>query len=487
MYKKRITKWGFNKKLKKTDVDSIVKQQQFGKLQGQSSDVLVRGRSVPMHRLRRYLDRRPDLFQRVIGQNEAGFYTYYVHNQPNLSINGSLLRSSTSLRALENILQAARDYTRACLTGPNPVWIKTENSGCYSRKLSVLQEYRDSRFGATVDVGPKYSLEEIFDQIPHLLAAESPGLLRDMLGLSCRFTQSNRIELQRILSKYLAQMSNIKLGHSHPITLIWVTFTKTTECNVITSFQKVLEIILDEQLEFLGPCNFLTVSTLLESLHASRLLIEGDYGGKLDSLDKWLLKHQNRADLHKAPWLRLSMIRLAASQYCTQGRYDDAEDTLLALQRDKSFCRSLPIYPGLHALIRSALAEIRWYKGDFIYAEAAYRSAFQTPGLPAIDRAIYRQFLEDFISATRRKEESKSSLRNDIELSSNGPVFQLPEGPIFGSSETATGTQAMPSHEPDEGPDRLCLNVYQEQIRAQLMSKRRLTYYHFNHRPAPSA
>lgn len=378
MYKKRITKWGFDKKLKKTDVDMILSRHPTNTLAGNHADILVRGRAIPPKRLQRYLRRHRELFQGPLNYDNTQPDGFYTHPQL-YPINSVVIGPSGSLKALENILKAARDYTRGCLTGPNPIWIKTDDGGCCSRRPNLKQKFRDCRY-SLIHECPDYRLEGTFGRIAEFMASESPGFLRDMLRLSCYFMDVDRPELLNILSTYLAQISTIQLGAGHPVALIWDQLVKSPECNTKASLRRVLEVILAEQLENLGPGNYLTISTfreLVRSQGADRSPVE-----QCDQVNNWISAHQSR--LYHSPALailELTMSNLAVAKHPSCQRIDDVGIALLALEKDQRLCHYLRGAPHDLARLRSTLAMIRLEKGQLPYARATYRLDIETPGM----------------------------------------------------------------------------------------------------------
>ncbi|KAI1185195.1 Clr5 domain-containing protein [Nemania serpens] len=278
MYKKRIRVWHFSKKLEEDDVLEVLQQKLERKAAGETShNLVIRGRVVRNQRLRRFLERRPEVLNRLqvnpdllvsIGSPSSSYGVPTVVPR---------VRSlSPESRNTEMTLSAVRDYIRECAGGPNAPW--TWASGAYSSRRRETMDLRSSRADMFQAVDEFYCLQASIDaerppkvvfqllnstlnRLSGAIKMELPDLVFQMIEI-LQHPWSNHPDLSRIFRRHVADLGVVHLGINHPLSILWIQMLREHDRNSVRLSHDILELLLQELLMSMGPHHHLTCVAL---------------------------------------------------------------------------------------------------------------------------------------------------------------------------------------------------------------------------------
>ncbi|KAI1423401.1 Clr5 domain-containing protein [Xylaria sp. FL1777] len=271
MYKKRIRAWHFSKKLEEDDVLEVLQQKLEKKAAGESShNLVIRGRVVRNQRLRRFLERRPDVLARLQAHSGSGA-SIGSPSSYGIPTEVPRVRSlSPESRNMEQTLSAVRDYVRS------PLWI-TDRGDVY-RNVELIDP-RASRTDMLQAVDEFYWLQTSIDnkqppkvifqlanstlnRLSSVIRAELPDFFFQMLEI-LQHPWSNHTELSRIFRRHVAELAVVHLGRNHPMSILWIHLLREeNDDSSSRTLQDVLELLLQELLMSKGPQNHLTCVAL---------------------------------------------------------------------------------------------------------------------------------------------------------------------------------------------------------------------------------
>ncbi|KAI1110686.1 Clr5 domain-containing protein [Nemania sp. NC0429] len=278
MYKKRIRVWHFSKKLEEDDVLEVLQQKLERKAAGETShNLVIRGRVVRNQRLRRFLERRPEVLNRLQVNPDLLVSIGSPSSSYGVPTTVPRVRSlSPESRNMEMTLSAVRDYVRECAGGPNAPW--TWASGAYTSRRREAMDLRSSRADMFQAVDEFYCLQasidgdrppkEVFqllnstlNRLSGAIKMELPDLVFQMLEI-LQHPWSNHPELSRIFRRHVADLGVVHLGINHPLSILWIHMLREHDRNSVRLSHDILELLLQELLISMGPHHHLTCVAL---------------------------------------------------------------------------------------------------------------------------------------------------------------------------------------------------------------------------------
>ncbi|TGJ82643.1 hypothetical protein E0Z10_g6121 [Xylaria hypoxylon] len=272
MYKKRIRAWHFSKKLEEDDVLEVLQQKLERKAAGESShNLVIRGRIVRNQRLRRFLERRPDVLARLQAHPDSGGS---AGSSPSSSYGAPteiprVHSLSPESRDMEQTLFAVRDYVRS------PLWI-TEGGGTprsveiidlSASRTSMLQAV-DEFYCLQTSIDSKKAPKVIFqllnstlNRLSGVIRAEQPDFFFQMIEI-LEHPWSNHPELSQIFRRHVAELAIVHLGRNHPMSVLWIHMLRQSDGNSNRISHNVLELLVQELLRSKGPQDHLTCAAL---------------------------------------------------------------------------------------------------------------------------------------------------------------------------------------------------------------------------------
>ncbi|KAI2639277.1 Clr5 domain-containing protein [Xylaria nigripes] len=269
MYKKRIRAWHFTKKLEEDAVLEVLQQKLQKKAAGEIS---IRGRVVRNQRLRRFLERRPDVLARL--QMQIGSPSSCREVAAEVPRVRSL---SPEFRNMENTLTAVRHYIRECTIGPDASWFWIP--GGYTSRRGGITDLRSSRLYMFQAIDEFYCLQaaidndrpsnEIFqllnstlNRLSGAIRMELPDLFFQMIEV-LQHTWSGHTELSDIFRRHIAELAVVHLGRNHPVSILWIHILREQQygCSFGVS-QNVLDMLLQEMVMSMGSEDHLTCVAL---------------------------------------------------------------------------------------------------------------------------------------------------------------------------------------------------------------------------------
>ncbi|KAI0203387.1 Clr5 domain-containing protein [Astrocystis sublimbata] len=273
MYKKRIRAWHFSKKLEEDDVLEVLQQKLERKAAGEAShDLVIRGRVVRNQRLRRFLERRPEVLDRLQAHPDALISVSSPSSSYGVPAEVPRVRAlSPESRTMELTMLSVRDYMRECALGP-AAWTWTQN-GYTSRRIGST-DLRGSRVQMLRAVDEFYCLQASIDDekpskeifklvnstLNHLnvaIKAELPDFIFQMIEI-LQHPWSRHPELSRIFRRHVVELGVVHLGVNHPLSVLWMNMLKENDENSLRLTHNVLEVMLQELLKSKGPQGHLT-------------------------------------------------------------------------------------------------------------------------------------------------------------------------------------------------------------------------------------
>ncbi|GAW21297.1 hypothetical protein ANO14919_108160 [Xylariales sp. No.14919] len=273
MYKKRIRAWHFSKKLEEDDVLEVLQQKLEKKAAGESSHSLViRGRVVRNQRLRRFLERRPDVLARLQALPDSG---EFIGSSPTPSYAPvemeipKIISLSPESRDMEQTLSAVRDYVRS------PLWIA--DGGDTPRRVEVI-DLRAARTNMLQAVDEFYWLQSSIDnkrppkvifqllnstlnRLNGAIRAEQPDFFFQMIEM-LEHPWSSHPELSQIFRRHVAELAVVHLGRNHPMSILWIHLLRESDGGSNRISNNVLELLVSELLRYKGPQDHLTCAAL---------------------------------------------------------------------------------------------------------------------------------------------------------------------------------------------------------------------------------
>ncbi|KAI1124205.1 Clr5 domain-containing protein [Nemania abortiva] len=319
MYKKRIRAWHFSKKLEEGDVLEVLEHKIEKREAGETShNLVIRGRVVRNQRLRRFLERRPDVLVRLQVHPDSLASISSHSSSYGVPTEVPRVRSlSPESRNLELTLSAVRDYIQVRAIGAN-AW--TWAPGGYTAPArgntpptQAIIESKNSRIDMLRAVDEFYLLQDSIDNkgapkdiFQHLnstlnllngaMRAELPDLIFQMIEI-LQHPWSNHPELARIFRKHVADLGAVHLGKEHPLSILWLNMLGGDENNSVRLTHDVLEMVLQELLMTMGPQDPLTCVALDYVL---RFIIQSqDAITSWKRFNRWLTAYPKWDDLPK--------------------------------------------------------------------------------------------------------------------------------------------------------------------------------------------
>ncbi|KAJ8132350.1 hypothetical protein O1611_g1275 [Lasiodiplodia mahajangana] len=284
MYKKRIRAWHFSKKLEEGDVLEVLEHRIERKEAGESShNLVIRGRVVRNQRLRRFLERRPDVLVRLqvhpdsLGSIGAHSSSYGVPTEV-----PRVRPLSPESRNLEMTLSAVRDYIRVRASGPDAwAWVPggyTAPARGNTAPVQALIDSRNSRIDMIEAVDEFYLLQAAIDnngapndifrlcnstlnRLSGAMRAELPDLVFQMIEI-LQHPWSNHSDVARIFRQHVADLGAAHLGKDHPLSILWLQMLREHKNDSVRLTHDVLEMLLQELLMSMGPQDHLTCVAL---------------------------------------------------------------------------------------------------------------------------------------------------------------------------------------------------------------------------------
>ncbi|KAI0467382.1 Clr5 domain-containing protein [Xylaria cf. heliscus] len=273
-YKKRIRAWHFSKKLEDDDVLEVLQQKLERKAAGEAShNLVIRGRVVRNQRLRRFLERRPEVLARLQVHPDSLVSVGSPSSSRGVPAEVPRVRAlSPESRIMEMTLSSVRDYIRECAIGPNASWAWTQNG--YTSRRSEITDLRGSRRDMLRAVDEFYCLQASIDNkkppkeifqllnstLNHLngaIRAELPDFIFQMIEI-LQHPWSHHPELSRIFRRHVVELGIAHLGMNHPISILWMNMLRGDDDNSLRLTYNVLELLLQELLRSKGPQGHLT-------------------------------------------------------------------------------------------------------------------------------------------------------------------------------------------------------------------------------------
>ncbi|KAI0440319.1 Clr5 domain-containing protein [Xylaria telfairii] len=274
MYKKRIRAWHFSKKLEEDDVLEVLQQKLERKAAGEAShNLVIRGRVVRNQRLRRFLERRPEVLARLQVHSDSLVSIGSPSSSYGVPVEVPRLRAlSPESRVMEITLSSVRDYIRECALGPNASWAWTENG--YTSRRPEITDLRGSRMDMLRAVDEFYRLQASIDErkppkeifqllnstlnnLSGAIRAELPDFLFQMIEI-LQHPWSHHTELSRIFRRHVVELGVAYLGRNHPISILWMNMLRGNDDDSLILTRNVLEMLLEELLQSKGPQGHLT-------------------------------------------------------------------------------------------------------------------------------------------------------------------------------------------------------------------------------------
>ncbi|KAI0910155.1 Clr5 domain-containing protein [Ustulina deusta] len=269
MYKKRIRAWHLSKKLEEEDVLEVLQQKLERKAAGESShNLVIRGRVVRNQRLRRFLERRPDVLARL--QAHPGSVASIGSPSSSYGVPTEVPRVrslSPESRNMEQTLSAVRDYVRSPLWIPSDAYRSVEILDLRASRIEMLQAVDEFYWlQASIDNNkpPKVVFQLVNSTLNRLSGAirsELPDFFFQMLEV-LQHPWSNHVELSQIFRRHVAELAVVHLGRNHPMSILWIHLLRENDDSSNRIFQDVLELLLQELLRSKGPQDHLTCVAL---------------------------------------------------------------------------------------------------------------------------------------------------------------------------------------------------------------------------------
>ncbi|KAJ2992365.1 hypothetical protein NUW58_g2193 [Xylaria curta] len=273
-YKKRIRAWHFSKKLEEEDVLEVLQQKLERKAAGEAShNLVIRGRVVRNQRLRRFLERRPEVLARL--QNPDSFVP--MGSAYGVPTEVPRVRSlSPESRRMEMTLSTVRAYIQECAFGPKPLWVWTPDG--YTTRRQDIVDLRSSRTNmlravdefyrlqASIDAGgpPKeifQLLNSTLNRLSGAIRAELPDFVFQIIEI-LQHPWSNHPELAQIFRRHVVDLGFAHMGRTHPMSILWMHMLSGNSEDSNRVIRDVLEMLLHELLTYRGPQDHLTCVAL---------------------------------------------------------------------------------------------------------------------------------------------------------------------------------------------------------------------------------
>ncbi|KAK5637003.1 hypothetical protein RRF57_012715 [Xylaria bambusicola] len=271
-YQFHATTWHLSKKLEEEDVLEVLQQKLERKAAGEpTQNLVIRGRVVRNQRLRRFLERRPDVLTRLQGHPSSAVAAGSPASSYGTPVQVPRVRPlSPESRNMERTLSAVRDYVRS------PLWIADE--GRTFRNVTVI-DMRTTRANMLQAVDEFYWLQASIDndkppkvvfqlvnsalnRLNDAMRAQLPDFFFQMLEI-LQHPWSNHSELSQIFRRHVAELAVAHLGRNHPMSILWIHLLREkNDANVNSITEDVLELLLQELLIAKGPQDHLTCIAL---------------------------------------------------------------------------------------------------------------------------------------------------------------------------------------------------------------------------------
>ncbi|KAH8673287.1 Clr5 domain-containing protein [Xylariales sp. PMI_506] len=260
MYKVRFKAWGVTKYLKAQDANHLRARATTGEL---ASLPVIRGREVGSMKLKRHLnqaqvkaeiDARVRFFHALSG-NSATFHS--------LELPDYLKHAHVGVRAIQIYTQSRFDGKLWNLTGREYDFnIDTASSWWTDMELAIEVLPHDPRRAFLL-------FEVCFERYDALISHQDPSLILATLILLS--APSMHDDIADSLIRYIASLSSIRLGVTHPFTRIWGQFHAMGLMQTRRAIPTILRAYLDVIRRNTSRGGLFW---MLSSLHTHRLLVE---------------------------------------------------------------------------------------------------------------------------------------------------------------------------------------------------------------------
>ncbi|KAH8645447.1 Clr5 domain-containing protein [Xylariales sp. PMI_506] len=295
MYKKRLEEWGLGKKLKEDEVLQILRVLSIRGHNAMPVTFYINGRPIDNVRIQSYLNRKPNLIQRlragVVPSAEAiQVVTYQETADPCRSIATGSGSNAGPDGVMENLLKTMRLYVLGCLD--SKTWISDLN-GCWSPSLSLSQELKlhEDFHSSFVQLVSSLKLQappdefgtalhRMFNLLPRLLKTHPPYFLASLLTMLPRLYRFKQLRLGERMVKHALELAKIYLGKDHAICeVLNLTGQLLVEADIGDYLQPV-KLLLQTFEDHVGPNN--SITRLVGVTYASALVLTAgwiDQGG----------------------------------------------------------------------------------------------------------------------------------------------------------------------------------------------------------------
>ncbi|RYC61617.1 hypothetical protein CHU98_g4596 [Xylaria longipes] len=389
MYKKRIRAWHFSKKLEEDDVLEVLQQKLERKAAGEAShNLVIRGRVVRNQRLRRFLERRPEVLARLQVHPDSVASIASPSSSYGVPAEVPRVRAlSPESRIMEMTLSSVRDYIRECAIGPNASWTWTQNG--YTSRRPEITDLRGSRMDMLRAVDEFYCLQasiddmkpakEIFQLLNSTLnflngaiRAELPDFIFQMIEI-LQHPWSHHTELSRIFRRHVVDLGIAHLGINHPISILWMNMLRGNDDDSVRLTHNVLEMLLQELLKSQGPQGHLTSMALNYVL---RFLIHTqDAFVSWQRFNKWNINYPEWDD--KSKWSAPVRLRLEDYNNAANKPSHHISDTHSSTSPAMEYLRPGGTYGDMHSkfLLPYLAGRIAVRNGDADRAEGWFLKA----------------------------------------------------------------------------------------------------------------
>ena len=304
MYKSRITVWGFDKKMKDTEVRAVVRRRRRRLAAGKASTFRVRGQVLSFDKVRAHLKRKgltpddipsapdspipslecytpatlsPKPVQLLLPSPRMGGTRLQASQIPNLKSIAAPDFLNTSEKLLKDIhtyfaesfasakwgfhdrplglINAAHHSTPRVETLPDQAWAY----------IMIWAGNVFSGGGAANVARTDQYLQQVFVQCGVAIKTEKPLLLINLLEmLDDLEAYYDKPEIARILLRRIQSVASIVLGKNHPVASISKQLSSLAKWNNVAGV--VWKVILDSYCQSLGPDHVLTRELRLEGL-----------------------------------------------------------------------------------------------------------------------------------------------------------------------------------------------------------------------------
>ncbi len=305
MYKKRIAKWGLDKKNKEPEMRAIVRKDKQRAEKGKLINYRVRKRYLDFAEVIRYWERKGVTIDEVIARSTASPTPEAVECFTPVP---SPITPPEDLATPEYMLRIIRRYIAGSFE--SGTWVRTDDS-MEANHANTFWEL--CRLSARLISTKKFdeverNLSAAFATARKMLVAEHPIFLETILALVADMQFSHDHEMALRILRQFSAMSKELLGESHPVCLFatWLASMQWSQINGI--IPRCFDVMGDDYESLVGPMHILTLYCRFSSSET------GIYEGRsslpmlqklIDECDTTLGPHDERT-LYVRMWLMTS-------------------------------------------------------------------------------------------------------------------------------------------------------------------------------------